>query len=540
MANRAAAELDAVTALGRAFHTACAATLGGRKWHAHFEQWLWAARANNLTSGDPLPVLPAPVAPAATAELARKLARAGQEQAAAEATCQRLGELAAELAAKLASCKPRNGSVSLRVLPANEPGIQQPEVGLLEIAPSAGGPRVLVSRSHLDKLRTLHTAASAAGNSSASAPDEPAFLAACYCALARVLALQGGEPRAGGMQAACSPAVFDSLRADFGLRLEGFASPLNCRFAPFCSAAEDVDAVFGSLGSFYGARATAALGSGAHLLNPPYEAAAVSALASWLDLLLASATTAHAPLTCFVVLPHWPDKPCWQALDGSRYRAAALLLPQADHGFCEGAQQYRPALWRLSNHPTTVFVLQSPVAATANPFSPGAERRLRAAFAAPVAACTPPVFTEAPRAVAKQAEPTKRTKQTKPTEPVELTKPAKRPAAPLSTAASGQRLRDKGAVEVAEGGAEEAKKEGEVAQEVRGKRSRVKGVVTGGGAEGAKKEGEVAQVGGVEQVVAAAGRTRCQVLEGKSGKQRKQARKKLMKKQQRKAKGVPQ
>ena len=47
--------------------------------------------------------------------------------------------------------------------------------------------------------------------------------AAAFCALARVHTLGGGHELAGGMQGACPPAVFDTLRADFGVMLEAFA-----------------------------------------------------------------------------------------------------------------------------------------------------------------------------------------------------------------------------------------------------------------------------------------------------------------------------
>ena len=53
------------------------------------------------------------------------------------------------------------------------------------------------------------------------------------------------------MQAACPRAVFERLEADFGVAMELFASPLNARFRHFGSAAAEVDAPFGSLGSFF-------------------------------------------------------------------------------------------------------------------------------------------------------------------------------------------------------------------------------------------------------------------------------------------------
>jgi len=241
---------------------------------------------------------------------------------------------------------------------------------------------------------------------------------------ARVLALQGGEERAGGMQAACSYAVFDQLRADFGVRscsftppwkprrtvppqprsltalqtcfcktqvsMELFASPLNARFDRFCSAAADVDAAFGSVGSFFSPSVDALFESGAFHANPPYDAACVSRLLCRLEELLGRAARSMRRLTFVVVIPYWPDKPCWQALAAATYTTAKVRVPQGEHGFFEGAQQHRPSLWRPANHDTSVFFLQSPAAAAALPLSAAKEQRLLRAFRTPPPACELP------------------------------------------------------------------------------------------------------------------------------------------------------
>ena len=53
-----------------------------------------------------------------------------------------------------------------------------------------------------------------------------------------------------GFQAAIGGAAHAILRSQFGCTMECFASPLNARGAPFCSAFADTDAPFGSIGSF--------------------------------------------------------------------------------------------------------------------------------------------------------------------------------------------------------------------------------------------------------------------------------------------------
>ena len=53
------------------------------------------------------------------------------------------------------------------------------------------------------------------------------------------------------MQAAAGPSVFDLLRSQLSVGYECFASPLNAHFSRFGSAFPDVDAPFGSGGSFF-------------------------------------------------------------------------------------------------------------------------------------------------------------------------------------------------------------------------------------------------------------------------------------------------
>lgn len=72
--------------------------------------------------------------------------------------------------------------------------------------------------------------------------------------------------------------VYDAFYT-WGVRNEGFASPFNARLlgrpgARFFSACGDVDAPFGSRGSFFGAKATP--GEGAWCLDPPFLPATIA------------------------------------------------------------------------------------------------------------------------------------------------------------------------------------------------------------------------------------------------------------------------
>lgn len=51
--------------------------------------------------------------------------------------------------------------------------------------------------------------------------------------------------KGGGFQASVSGDAFDVLLRHFGVRMECFASPFNCRYARYCSAFEDTDSPFG-------------------------------------------------------------------------------------------------------------------------------------------------------------------------------------------------------------------------------------------------------------------------------------------------------
>ena len=207
--------------------------------------------------------------------------------------------------------------------------------------------------------------------------DIACFLEAAYCVLARLLALQGGHSAAGGMQLACPRAAFDALRADLGVTSELFASPLNCRHARFCSASVDVDARFGSRGSFFCYTPT----SGAFLANPPFDPLIVAAMARHMERLLAAADAAHTRLTFVITMPHWqmprgPHLPAWQSLRNSVYTTSALVLAKGRHFYVD--QQSTPS---PSRHETSVMLLQSREAARELPFTEAMQARLRSAFA---------------------------------------------------------------------------------------------------------------------------------------------------------------
>jgi len=416
---REAALLGSVRELGALFSEVCADALGKKKAYAHFEPWLWTLRAETGDRDGVVQVLPRCVAgdrdhlSVAGSLLAAKLIAAGQPES-VRTSCKALEDRAAQLAdavergatarggaaqhgdqraSDARPCPSTHGVSAERVGPSAAAGTagkaRQGNRGQTEggagpssaelVRLSCGGVSADVSVAHLRKLWALyrrhHSAPPAAP--AASTAQRAAFVAAAFCALARLLALQGGDERAGGMQAAVPAAACDALRMDFGASAEAFGSPLNTRYGTFCSAAADVDSAFGSRGSFFTLAADEAR---AYLANPPFDSETVVRMVRHMESLL----TTSARLSFVVVVPRTPAQEGWRALMDCAYRRADLTLPRSKHAFVDGGQQYgrRETALRLSNHDTSVIFLQSAAAAAdpASRLTPDKEARLRQGF----------------------------------------------------------------------------------------------------------------------------------------------------------------
>ena len=83
-----------------------------------------------------------------------------------------------------------------------------------------------------------------------------------------------------------------------GAEMECFASPLNCRYGSFCSAFPDVDAPFGSLGSFFGFEPL----RGSFALNPPFVPELIAALAQHCGRLLKQAEETEEALSFVIIV----------------------------------------------------------------------------------------------------------------------------------------------------------------------------------------------------------------------------------------------
>ncbi len=70
----------------------------------------------------------------------------------------------------------------------------------------------------------------------------------------------------------------------------------------------------------------------------------------------------------------------WQLLNSSRYNRHHLVLPQKEHGYCEGKQQIRPTRWRIASFDTSVFFWQNSKARTTWKVTNEVIEELRLAF----------------------------------------------------------------------------------------------------------------------------------------------------------------
>jgi phosphorylated CTD-interacting factor 1 len=222
-------------------------------------------------------------------------------------------------------------------------------------------------------------AAAASATAAAGEGGCDAARLALHCRIFSLL-LRYKALRGHGFQAAAGPAVFEALRSHLGIAFECFASPLNARYARFCSAFDDTDAPFGSAGSFFGFQAPR---GGAFEVNPPFAAEVMDAAAERIAALLATADAAGTALTFAVLLPGWRELAARSALRASGHLRFALAVAAADHGFCDGASHARKDPYRASPYDTDVLVLQSAAAAKARPVRAAElEASLREAFAA--------------------------------------------------------------------------------------------------------------------------------------------------------------
>ena len=367
-----AAELERAKQLSKLraqFRESCqkAAAVTAPPMHA-IERWILLSKWHEHSSLEPL--LPVGEATAADAALETDLQRAGMTSHEADKSVAALRastNAAAALIRNTADASGGGAGSSSSSGQPRRPLIQSVSLGnglsrltLLASAPTAddGGSNdedgesdsgcdesfgsevsVEVTEACVEKLRSLF-ARGCAGNSfdAASSLDADSSLNATFLARLFVCLLRYKAVGGLGFQAALGGSVFLELQRHLGTNFEAFASPLNCFYGPFCSAFPDVDAPFGSFGSFSAFRPR----RGSYQVNPPFVACIIDAAAEHMLTLLRAAQAKAEPLCFAVVLPGWTDCAGYMSLveAGSLLRRS-LLVAAVDHGFIDGGQHSR-------------------------------------------------------------------------------------------------------------------------------------------------------------------------------------------------------
>ena len=281
--------------------------------------------------------------------LAEDLCRAGVAAADAAAAAVALG--AASDAARVEIGRAARDAVRARP-PNVTVETHADDAALRWVTVSGAEAPVVVSAATLQKLRTLYRG---------DASSENEFLQRAAALLLRYDAIGGA-----GLHASLGADVHEALREAAGCAYECCASPLNTYFGTgaYCSPFADVEAPFGSRGSF----AAFSPARGSFEVNPPFGDGMIDAVVCHLLRLLAGAGGGGGA--------HLRRRPAGVARLArlARARRFAAAAPAAarrrrDHGFVDGAQHARRASFRQSPYDSTLFFLQSDAAHAARPLS---------------------------------------------------------------------------------------------------------------------------------------------------------------------------
>ncbi|KAG7362089.1 phosphorylated CTD interacting factor 1 WW domain containing protein [Nitzschia inconspicua] len=196
------------------------------------------------------------------------------------------------------------------------------------------------------------------------------FEDALFCLLCRYDMIQGA-----GLQAGVPGSVMDALLKWFDCRMESFASPLNCRYDQFFSAFPDVDAPFGSQGSFFDWIERVMGGNGTNRgtddkdgvclqVNPPFCAGLIAKLNDTISSALSSDTASDCqlPIMFVVFVPAWRDTKCYQLLLENQHLSRQMLLQQGQHWYAEGTRYRRKDSFRLASFDTSILFYQNDAA----------------------------------------------------------------------------------------------------------------------------------------------------------------------------------
>jgi hypothetical protein len=216
---------------------------------------------------------------------------------------------------------------------------------------SFGDDRHEMLRPLYDKFRVLYQKCTAVRR------DKPMqrFADCLYCMLRRHNTCFG-EKFSCGFQAAAPASIFQTMTAEFEVSHEAFAAPVNCYYLHYNSAFPDVDAFFGSLGSFFDFQPL----GGCFQLGTPNVEDVMDKAAEHVLRLLEKAT---APMTFIATVPEWRNPPSKYLLDyeRSRFKRADFVKAGKQYRYIRGDQHQKDNGGRYFVAPfeTHVFVLQN-------------------------------------------------------------------------------------------------------------------------------------------------------------------------------------
>ena len=206
---------------------------------------------------------------------------------------------------------------------------------LLVLKVNDAKPYMTVSKAHAGKLRALYCRHSLGGAPlpPEGTPEHAAFLGSTFAMLARYEAMGGA-----GYQAALGETAFDVLKKRLG-GVRGVCVAAQLPLRPVLLG------VSGRRRRVRVAGVVLRVPTGARVVRdePAVRPGDASQSSRAREHTPGRRRKANGRLSFVVVIPAWRDVKAWAALEGSAHRRGEpLVVPAAEHGFCDGAQHCRP------------------------------------------------------------------------------------------------------------------------------------------------------------------------------------------------------
>jgi len=292
--------------------------------------------------------------------LHRELLKAGVEPEECDAACRKLSDAASDSARLVEAGRQRN-SRSVRSYAAE---VQEKETPQRQLQIIWRDTTLLINREHYLKIQKLYVL----GNH-----DSELFKVRLFCLLHRYETIGGA-----GYQAAVPSAVFTTLKEEFGVTHECFASPLNQSLSSYSSAFADTDHFFGSCGSYFDMSRREWAKGGSFEANPPFVEESMQLMADQIHQTLED--NAEVATSFVVVVPCWTDERGHEMLRESRFLRKHIILDKSQHSYRSGAQHTSIQQYHDAGFRTSLFIVQNDAGAGKWPVTAQAVTRLEESF----------------------------------------------------------------------------------------------------------------------------------------------------------------